>query len=227
MNQSFFTKQVLLSKAKAARHLIAFEFIYMIWFARLERINISDCLEIHSRIDDLIPFSQYFVLPYLAWFILVPTIVILALLRDETEYRRLEAELIAGMLFFLIFNTFLPTCLYLRPDAVSGTDLCSRLVAWLYETDTPTIVLPSMHVYNTLCVLGSVLRSGDKVVHGRSRRLFCMVLSVLIIASTMLLKQHSVIDVVSSGILYGLVVVLAPAFATQKQKQTETVLSDH
>ena len=72
-------------------------------------------------------------------------------------------------------------------------DICSQLVIMLRQVDTATNVCPSIHVFATLGVLLSVMRSprftGKRLLKG-----FLIILSVLICLATVFLKQHSVID---------------------------------
>ena len=69
-----------------------------------------------------------------------------------------------------------------------------KIVKFLYKTDTSTNVFPSIHVYNTLCVEIAILKSRLPKKH-KGITTFVVILSVLIIAATVFLKQHSIIDV--------------------------------
>ena len=53
----------------------------------------------------------------------------------------------------------LPTGLALRPPMVQGDGLCAQLVRWLYTTDTPTNVCPSIHVFNSVTLALAYRRS--------------------------------------------------------------------
>ena len=68
------------------------------------------------------------------------------------------------------------------------------MVRWLYRTDTPTNVLPSIHVFNSLAVHMS-LTNCEALRDHKGVRYGSLVLTLLIIMSNMFLKQHSVIDV--------------------------------
>ena len=68
------------------------------------------------------------------------------------------------------------------------------MVRWLYRTDTPTNVLPSIHVFNSLAIHMS-LTNCEALRDHKGVRYGSLVLTMLIIMSTMFLKQHSVIDV--------------------------------
>jgi membrane-associated phospholipid phosphatase len=99
-----------------------------------------------------------------------------------------------GMMIFLVVSAIYPNRLDLRPDYVDTSNICGMLVSFLYKTDTPTNVLPSIHVFNTMALCFAV--HGNKEL--RKRKLLTLssdILGVLIVLSTMFLKQHSVIDV--------------------------------
>ena len=90
----------------------------------------------------------------------------------------------------------LPTGLDLRPYRVYGSDLFAQAVRMLYATDTPLNVCPSIHVFNSVTLMMAYYRSRIFETPGRRwMRPASAVLCVSIIASTVLLKQHSCIDV--------------------------------
>lgn len=75
----------------------------------------------------------------------------------------------------------------------------------LYATDTPLNVCPSIHVFNSVTLMMAYYRSRIfETPAGRWMRPASAVLCVSIIASTVLLKQHSCIDVLL-GILLAMV----------------------
>ena len=97
----------------------------------------------------------------------------------------------------------------------------------LYKADTPTNVLPSIHVFNSIgvCIAISHNRvlSRRKVIHYGS-----LVLGISIILATMFLKQHSVIDVTLAGCLATL---LYPSYMPENRgnpsrKGTQTIYKE-
>ena len=50
--------------------VLLYSFIYMPWFCYLEKHRFSHYYLIHSPLDDYIPFVEYFIVPYLLWFLL-------------------------------------------------------------------------------------------------------------------------------------------------------------
>lgn len=96
----------------------------------------------------------------------------------------------------------LPTGLALRPYRVYGSDIFARLVRMLYAVDSSKNVCPSIHVFNSVTLMIGYRRSRcfDEP-RRRWMRPAANVLGVAIILSTMLLKQHSCIDVVLGAAL--------------------------
>ena len=86
-----------------------------------------------------------------------------------------------------------------------GSDIFAQAVRMLYATDTPLNVCPSIHVFNSVTLMMAYYRSRIFETPGRRwMRPASAVLCVSIIASTVLLKQHSCIDVLL-GILLAMV----------------------
>lgn len=81
------------------------------------------------------------------------------------------------------------------------------LIRWLYSVDTPTNSNPSMHVIDSMAVYLALKR--DRWLSGRRAfQVANLVLNVVIIASTVLVKQHSIIDVIC-GLAFSWVLYLA------------------
>ena len=56
----------------------------------------------------------------------------------------------SGMTIFLIICTVFPNGLNLRPDTFVRDNIFVDMVRQLYQTDTSTNVLPSIHVFNSI-----------------------------------------------------------------------------
>ena len=73
-NQSIDKSQISIGKViinwlKEYKHawLLLYVFIYLPWFAYLERTVVS-YHPVHIFLDDYIPFQEIFIIPYLMWF---------------------------------------------------------------------------------------------------------------------------------------------------------------
>ena len=193
---------ILKTKLSQYKHglLLLYFFLYFPWFDYLEKTVTTHFHVIHVTLDDYIPFCEYFIIPYLAWFGYVAFGVCYFFFKNKEEYYRLCTTLFTGMTIFLIVSTLYPNGHYLRPAYFDHNNICIQLVKWLYSTDTPTNLFPSIHVYNSICVNAAIWHSEDFKKH-KAVRYGSAVLMVLIILSTMFLKQHSVFDVVTGTVL--------------------------
>ena len=89
---------------------------YLTFFALLERTIQSPDLWVHCRLDDLIPFCKYAVIPYFAWFAWIPfTLFYLLRHGERSDFWRVCLCLFAGMTIALSCYVLLPTGLALRP----------------------------------------------------------------------------------------------------------------
>lgn len=193
-----------------SRHPIWFMAFYLVFYLSVFHwleVNITvPEVWVHCHLDDLIPFCKYAVIPYLAWFIWIPfTLFYLLWKAPRADFWRLCLPLFAGMTIALAVYVILPNGLDLRPYRVYGSDIFARIVRQLYSTDTATNVCPSIHVFNSVTLMMAYYRSRIFESRRRWMRPASAVLCLSIIASTVLLKQHSCIDVVM-GILLAMAV---------------------
>ena len=181
--------------------------IYLICFYYLEQNIVldSDVHIIHMRIDDYIPFCEYFIVPYMLWFLYIVVTVIYFIFQDKKEYYQLIINLFTGMSLFLIISYVYPNGQTLRPDTFIRDNIFVEMVRQLYSTDTPTNILPSIHVFNSLAALIAILRNRNLQKH-KWILYSASILTTCIIMATVFLKQHSVMDVITgillSAILY-------------------------
>lgn len=190
--------------------------IYITWFGWLEDTVTSHFTLIYSPLDSYIPFLEIFIIPYLLWFFYVAVTWLYFFFTDRRDFYKFSGLCIIGMTLFLIICTLFPNGLRLRPTVFPRDNIFVDLVRMLYSTDTPTNVLPSLHVYNSLAchiaIMHSKKLSAKKWVTKGS-----LVLCSSIVMSTVFLKQHSVIDVLAAFIIiyFGYIAIYAPEKARQ------------
>ena len=155
----------------------------------------------HCRLDDLIPFCEWFVIPYVVWFPFVGGMAAFLLLRDPPAYRRMMRFIIltysAALLIFFLF----PTCQQLRPVLFLRGNPLIRMTAAIYANDTSTNVCPSIHVIGSLAVW--LAARDTRQIPAFLRRVVIPVTAVLISVSTVFLKQHSALDVLAAAAVCG------------------------
>ncbi len=187
--------------------------LYLPWFGWLEKTVTTSYHVLQSSLDQYIPFLEGFIIPYLLWFPFVGVTIAWFFFHDRQEFYQLTAYLYVGMTLFLVICTVFPNGLHLRPAVLPRDNLCSDLVRAIWKVDTPTNVLPSLHVYNSVVCCAAVFRSRSLQKRPLVRA-GVLTLTVSIVLSTMFLKQHSVIDVVSAlalaRVLYPIIYVRLP-----------------
>lgn len=174
---------------------------YLLYFELLEHFAVPRFI-IHSPIDDLIPFHEAFILPYFAWFPLLAGALGYFLFHSRDEFLNLCFLMFTGMTICLLIYTILPNGLQLRP-VVTHKNVLADIARMLYAIDTPTNVCPSIHVSSTVAIMLVAARY-DRFQHPFFSKLLIFFLGTAICISTMVLKQHSIIDVVL-GILLSLI----------------------
>ena len=184
---------------KKYRHawVLLYILIYMPWFIHLENRRSIHYYVIHSPIDNHIPFIEYFVVPYLLWFVFIAVTMGYFFFTDKWGFYKLAAFLFTGMTVFLIICTIFPNALNLRPTVFVRDNIFVDLVKLVYRADTPTNVLPSIHVFNSIgsCI---AISHSDALKKHRKIQYSAYALAFLIILSTVFLKQHSVTDVIAA-----------------------------
>lgn len=209
-------------KTKGWRILFgAYIFIYMPWFMTLEKIFNSDYPELHIinvPLDNVIPFCEFFIIPYMLWFFYVMGACIYMFLKGtDSEFLKFALSLVIGMSLALTICMIYPNGLTLRPDYIPD-NFCGKIITILYSTDTSTNVFPSIHVYNSLAVNCALLKC--KALKGHTViKTLSTILCIAICLSTVFLKQHSVVDVLGGILLFILLYIFIYVIDYKKFKK--------
>lgn len=185
-----------IKKYKHGLVILIYSILYLILFFYLEHRIVYGYHVVDTVFDSYIPFCEFFIVPYLLWFPYMIGTVWYFIFRNHNkrEYYQLTMNLMMGMTVFLIVSYLYPNVLHLRPTEFPRENIFTDMVRWLYRTDTSTNVLPSIHVFNSLAI-HMALTNCEALKDRKWIRRGSLVLTILIIMSTMFLKQHSVIDV--------------------------------
>ena len=128
----------------------------------------------------------FYILAFVQWGV---SYILIA--RDSRElcYRFAIGNICAKIIclfFFLLFPTTLT-----RPE-ISGTDLCSRLVQLIYTIDAPVNLFPSIHCLESwACIRAAFLLKNSNRIY----KIVTILMSLGVFASTLLIKQHVIVDV--------------------------------
>ena len=179
---------------------------FALYFLTENLIPVTKCHEVHSRLDDLIPFNEYFVIIYCIWFALVFGYLLFYLLYDVERFRQLQCFIMVTQAVAMAVYIIWPSIQLLRPEVFPRDNFFTRVLSFIYAFDTPTGVCPSLHVGYSLGILSVCLKDD----HASAAWKACVfVLTVLIAISTAFVKQHSVVDILAAlplGLLAEIVV---------------------
>ena len=202
------------------RHLwlLLFWPIYWLRYPIIEAINPPErCMVVESIVDHWIPFNEWFLIPYMLWMALMLAIVVYTVLYDVESFKKYSKFLILTFSVSTVIYLIWPTCQNLRPETFPRDNFLTRCVGLLYAADTSTNVCPSEHVLGSIALWIAA-------AHTKSLRAHRWVVpaigatSVVIILSTMFLKQHSFVDVVAAlplcAVAYLIVYARKPAVKT-------------
>lgn len=161
-------------------------------------INNNPSKEVYNLVTDLdrsTPFLKMFVLPYSVWIFYIYVCLVYFFFKDaKVYYRSLATYVICALvcyMIYLVYQTTVP-----RP-IVTGDDIFSQLMRYVYNRDQPFNCFPSIHVFSSYLVMKALYKSSFK---NTWNQMLIYGMSTLIIVSTLFVKQHVIMDVVA-GIL--------------------------
>lgn len=135
-----------------------------------------------------IPFFPEWLLIYTSLYAALPLLYLSFDRRDEV-LKIIAAFGVCSALHFIIFM-LLPVRYVLRPDFPAGQSLFHQAVAFIYFIDEPLNNFPSMHVSFSFLMYFSFREFRPK--HSLPLLIFAIVVSL----STLIVKQHYILDVI-------------------------------
>lgn len=156
----------------------------------------NDAFLVHSSLDDKIPYLSFFIVFYISWYLLL--VLFPLFIANYSKDRFYEYNLcilinaVISLMVFLLFPTQIPRYV------ITSNGFFDFIVKAIYYFDTPTVCLPSLHA--SVCFLVIYFCIFTKEMP-KKYRILLSILSVLIILSTLFVKQHVVYDVVLSFVI--------------------------
>ena len=183
--------------------------VYFVLFVLTENlIPAESCTPMHCRLDDIIPFCEAFVIPYVGWYLLIIGSLGYFLLYDIDSFKSLQKYIILTQMIAMAIYILFPSRQDLRPAEFPRDNALTALVGLLYSVDTNTGVCPSLHVAYSIGIASAWLKEKTASAPFKAFIVFC---AVIISLSTAFIKQHSVVDIFAAiimciiveGIVYG------------------------
>lgn len=176
---------------------VSYELFFVACFWLLEKLPRTYHI-IQFPLDQYVPFCRYAIIPYYAWFVWAPAGFVLLLLLSLKEFWRAFDTFMWGSFATLAIYLVFPTGLALREPHLEQ-DIFTRMVNYIQTIDNPYNVCPSMHVYATVVLALAIFDS--EAARAVWFRAVTAVMTLSICASTVLLDQHSLVDVFCAVVL--------------------------
>ena len=154
-------------------------------------IPAESCYPVHCWLDDVVPFCEWFIIPYVSWYLLIIGSLAYFLLYSVDSFKKLQTYIIITQIIAMAVYVIFPTRQDLRPTVMYANPL-TWIVNLIYSVDTNTGVCPSLHVGYSLGIASTWLR--EKSVPKWLRVLIAVWCGVICI-SVAFVKQHSVVDI--------------------------------
>lgn len=146
--------------------------------------------DLSTPLDYMLPFSPCFMFFYiLAYFQWVWNYVYHTRLGREKYYHIVTVDLLAKT--FALFLFIVMPAEITRPE-VSGNGFWENVTRLMYSIDTPTALFPSYHCLESWLCFRAALMVKDAP---RWYAPFQLILTLFVFASTVLVKQHFIVDV--------------------------------
>lgn len=159
-------------------------------------------------IDEKIPFIKVFSVPYMLWYPFIIFCLVYFCFKDRKVYYNALISMVLGMLVCFIIYFFFQTSVP-RPE-LTGNDILTKLVKFIYITDPPYNCFPSIHVLSSFVMMRAAL----DIPSTKKINMFLINCSgIIIIISTQFIKQHVILDLVFGIIIGEAIYLIADVFA--------------
>lgn len=173
--------------------------VYLTMFFIIEHLITDNYWATQTAIDDYIPFCEWFIFPYDAWAFLLVAIGLYLIVKDGEGFRRYMWTIMITFTTATVFCALVPNGQDLRPAVMEHHNIAAWLLQNTYALDTNTNVFPSVHVVGVIDAWFAIWHS--KRLKKWTWRWGTGLYGLAVIASTMFIKQHAIIDVLAGLVL--------------------------
>lgn len=191
-------------KNKKILMLILFLFIYQTSLYLIAKITPIEINVVGNAIDNKIPFISQFIFAYISWYVMLFLVPYIFYKTNPKSFNKYYITTFLCITIGLFIYFFYPTTMY-RAN-IEFKSISEYLVNIIYKMDTPVLnCFPSMHcVISFIFIYVSLTEKNLNIKY----KVLLTIWSLLVIVSTLLVKQHVLVDVISAFILSLIVFVL-------------------
>ncbi len=174
------------------KFLIGWIGYFILYFLTENLIPHDKCYPVHSPLDDIIPFCEFFIIPYVGWYLLIVGSLLYFMLYNPDNFKALMKFIIVTQVVAMAVYIIFPNRQDLRPTEFARDNIFTDAVKLLYSLDTSTNVCPSLHVAYSIGIASAWLK--EKSASPLCKTLIVL-FCILVCVSVVFVKQHSVIDI--------------------------------
>ena len=98
---------------------------FALYFLTENLIPVENCYPVRGYLDDIIPFCEYFVIPYVGWYFLIVYSLLYFALYNPKNFANLQKYIIITQLVAMAIYIIFPTRQDLRPYEFTNDNFCS------------------------------------------------------------------------------------------------------
>ncbi len=165
---------------------------FVLYFLTENLIPAEDCYPVWCKLDDLVPFNEFFVIFYVGWYVLIVLSLGYFLLYSIENFRGLQTYIMITQGLAMICYIVFPTRQDLRPETFPRENVLTWIMGLIYAADTNTGVCPSLHVAYSLGIASAWLKEKSAAWYVK---VIVTVFVIMVCLSVAFTKQHSVVDI--------------------------------
>lgn len=177
---------------KHLQFLLGWVGYFILYFLTENLIPAEKCTPVWCPLDDIIPFCEYFIIPYAGWYLLIVISLVYFGLYNPENFKCLMKYIITTQVVAMAIYIIWPTRQDLRPTEFVNNNIFTDILGLIYSFDTNTGVCPSLHVAYSIGIASTWLKEKSASIGVKTIvTVFCFFVCI----SVAFVKQHSVLDI--------------------------------
>lgn len=172
--------------------LLGWVVYFCLYFLTENLIPAEDCHPVWCKLDDIIPFNEWFVIFYVGWYVLIVISLGYFALYNVGNFSGLQTYIMITQALAMVCYIVYPTRQDLRPTEFPRENFLTWIMGIIYSADTNTGVCPSLHVAYSLGIASAWLKEKSASWYVKT---IVVVFVVGVCLSVAFTKQHSVVDI--------------------------------
>lgn len=172
--------------------LLGWVVYFLLYFLTENLIPAENCYPVHSKLDDIIPFCEWFVIPYVGWYVLIVVSLLYFAAYNVENFKGLQKYIITTQMLAMVCYIVFPTRQDLRPAEFANDNFLTWIMGIIYSADTNTGVCPSLHVAYSLGIASTWLKEKQASWWAKT---IVVIFVFFVCISVAFTKQHSVVDI--------------------------------